>query len=52
MSENHAQYESEYLDEKLMSILPDLLTEVAKLQPKDPIDWLVSAIRRKDSAQA
>ena len=44
MSDN-ATFESEYLDEKLMPILPDLLTELAKLQPKDPIEWLVSAIR-------
>ena len=38
-------YESEYLDEKLMAILPGLLSELSILQPKDPIEWLVAAIR-------
>ena len=38
-------YESEYLDEKLMAILPGLLSELSILHPKDPIEWLVAAIR-------
>ena len=42
---NVPSFESDYLKEQLMTVLPGLLAEVSQIKPKDPIAYIAEQLR-------
>jgi len=42
---NETSFETDYLKEHLMKVLPELLAEVSAIKPKDPIGYIAEQLR-------
>ena len=42
---NETSFESDYLKEHLMNVLPGLLSEVSQIKPRDPIAYIAEQLR-------
>ena len=52
MTETNTGLDSAYVKEQLGDVLTVLLSELVQVQPSDPIEWLVNALRQHARGQS